>query len=248
MKKLYFFIYAVVFIAPVSCEKSSDSSASLTNTTGVGGSLAKFTISGNYLYAVSSHYLYTVNISNPSNPVRTNQTQLNFDMETIYPYKNSLFVGSRTGLYVYSLEDPAVPKLIGEAKHGRSCDPVIANDSVSYSTLKGSTFCGPATSGLYVYDVKNLNLPQLKTTIAINEPIGLGMSDSALYVCCASEGLRVFSIKNAYAPVERKLFTGNNYIDVIPYNDILICWSSEGIILYDITNRLLPVFIKKISR
>ena len=246
MKRVYF-LFLLIGIAFFSCEKASDSNMSLSNATGVGGSMAKFTISGNYLYAVSSHYIYTVDISDPSKPKKTNQTELSFDMETIYPYKNNLFIGSRTGLYIYSLAVPSAPKLIGEAKHGRSCDPVIANDSVSYSTLKGNSFCGPATSGLYVYDIKNLNQPQLKTTIKINEPLGLGMADSALYVCCAAEGLKVFSIKNPYEPVERKIFAGNNYIDVIPYNDILICWSAEGIVLYDIANRLLPVFIKKIA-
>jgi len=245
MRKIYC-LYIIVIAILSSCEKDSNSRSS-SGGTGVGGSLTKFTISGNYLYAVSSHYLYTVDISNPANPVRTSESELSFDMETIYPFKNSLFVGSKTGLYVYSLDTPSKPKLIGEAKHGRSCDPVIANDSVSYSTLKGNTSCGPATSGLYVYDVRNLNAPELKTTIPINEPIGLGMADSALYVCCAGEGLKMYSIKNPYAPVERKLFTGYHFIDVIPYDNLLICWTEEGIVLYDITDRLLPVFIKKID-
>lgn len=137
----------------VSCEKSGDSKAA-ADVTGAGGSLSRFTIAGNYLYAVSSHYVYTVNISNPAQPVKTSESPLNFDMETIYAYRDRLYIGSRTGLYVYSLATPDKPKLIGEARHGRSCDPVVANDSVSYSTLKGSTSCGPATSGLYVYDVK----------------------------------------------------------------------------------------------
>jgi hypothetical protein len=202
---------------------------------------------GNYIYAVSMHYLYTVDISNPGNPVKVNQSQLNFDMETLYPYKNSLFIGSKTGLYIYSLENPSAPKLTGEARHGRSCDPVIANDSVSYSTLKGSTFCGPATSGLYVYDIKNLNNPVLKKLIPINSPIGLGMADSALYVCEANEGLRVFDIKDAFNPIERSMINGPGFIDVIPYESLLVCWVIDGISLYDITNRLEPIFIKKIT-
>lgn len=242
-KSIYIYI---VFISAIliSCEKTTDSKSS--NSTGVGGSLAKFTIVGNYIYAVSSHYLYTVDISDPAKPVNVGQSTLNFDMETIYPYKNRLFIGSRTGLYIYSIDKPAKPALIGEAKHGRSCDPVVANDSVSYSTLKGSTFCGPATSGLYVYDVKNLNEPALKKTIPINEPIGLGMADSALYVSCANEGMKVYSIKDAYNPVERQTLTGHHFIDLIPYNDLLIGWVSGGIVLYDISDRLHPVFIKEI--
>jgi hypothetical protein len=168
-------------------------------------------------------------------------------METIYPYKDKLFIGSKTGLYIYSLEDPAKPKLVGEAKHGRSCDPVVANDSVSYSTLKGSTVCGPVTSGLYVHDIKNLEQPKLKITLPINDPLGLGMTDSALYVCSGAEGLKVFSIKNPYQPVERQTIPGGYCIDVIPYGDILVCWARQGIRLYDITNRLQPQFIKQVS-
>ena len=236
------FAFAVAFF---SCEKTSESKSA--NSTGVGGSLAKFTIVGNYLYAVSSHFLYTVDISNAASPVKVDESVLNFDMETIYPYKNNLFIGSRTGLYIYSLDNPAKPVLKGEAKHGRSCDPVVANDSVSYSTLKGNSFCGPAESGLYVYNVKDLNYPELKKTIPITEPIGLGMADSALYVSCANEGLRVYSIADAFNPVERETISGYNFIDLIPYNDLLISWVSNGIVLYDISNRLKPVFIKHIA-
>jgi hypothetical protein len=243
MKKLI--LYTVVISAIlISCEKTNDSNSS--NATGVGGSLAKFTIVGNYIYAVSSHYLYTVDISNPAKPVSVGQSPLNYDMETIYPYKNRLFIGSRTGLYIYSIDKPEEPTLVGEAKHWRACDPVVANDSVSYSTLRGSTFCGAAESGLYIYNVKNLNQPELKKMIPINEPIGLGMSDSALYVSCANEGLKIYSIKDAYNPVERQTLTGRHFIDLIPYNDVLIGWVSGGIVLYDISDRLRPVLIKEI--
>ena len=245
MKWLYSFTILFITAFIFSCEKSGDRRSA--NNTGAGGSLAKFTIVGNYIYAVSSHYLYSVDISDPAKPVNAGQTALNFDMETIYPYKNRLFVGSRTGLYIYSLDNPVKPVLVGEAKHGRSCDPVVANDSVSYSTLKGSTFCGPAISGLYVYDVKNINAPELKKTIPINEPIGLGMADSALYVTCANEGLKVYSISDVYNPQERKTIPGYHFIDLIPYGDLLICWVSDGIILYDIADRLKPVFITHIT-
>ncbi len=249
MKKLSFtlFLLSLLSVIFLSCEKNGADAASSASGTGKGGSLAKFTIVGNYIYAVSSHYLYTVDISNPANPTKVNQSALSFDMETIYPYKNRLYIGSRTGLYVYSIDTASSPRLIGEAKHGRSCDPVVANDSVSYSTLKGNSFCGPATSGLYVYDVKNTNNPVLKKTIPINEPIGLGIADSALYVCCSGDGLKVYNINDGYNPVERQTISGNYFIDVIPYDDLLICWTKDGIRLYNITNRLSPQFIKLIA-
>ncbi|MFL5739487.1 MAG: hypothetical protein ACJ75B_04670 [Flavisolibacter sp.] len=247
MRNLYIIILFVIVIAGCDKNSSSDKMNASSGNTGVAGSLAQFTLIGNYIYAVSSHNLYTVDISNPQHPSTVKQDIFNYDMETIYPYKNRLFIGSRTGIYIYSIDTPSAPRLMGIAKHGRSCDPVVANDTVSFSTLKSSTYCGPATSGLYVYDVHDLNNPSLKKTIPINEPIGLGMADSALYVCCSGEGLRVFNIKNAYEPVERLKIPDSDFKDVIPYDDLLICWVADGISLYDITDRLHPVFVKKLS-
>jgi hypothetical protein len=36
------------------------------------------------------------------------------------------------------------------------------------------------------------------------------------------------------------------YIDVIPYQNTLICWVTTGMILYDITNNRNPVLLGKI--
>ena len=243
--KILICLCCVFLIVTFSCDKAMDSAAA--QNTGVAGSLSRFTIIGNYIYAVSSHNLYTIDISDPSSPVQVGETQFNSDMETIYPYKNRLFVGSKTGLYIYSIDTASAPRLIGEAKHGRSCDPVVANDSVSYSTLKSNTYCGPATSGLYVYNIKDLSQPQLEKTIPIDEPVGLAMADSVLYVCCGNQGLKVFSIKNAYDPVEINTISGSAFIDVIPYGDLLICWVDGGIDLYDISNRFKPALIKNIA-
>jgi hypothetical protein len=238
------FFFGVICFVLFSCAKNA---SDVSSSVGKGGSLTKFTIAGNYLYAVSAHYIYAIDISNPAAPVKASQSTFNVDIETIYPFKNRLFIGSRTGLYIYSIDDPANPKLIGEAKHGRSCDPVVASDSVSYSTLKGSKVCGPETSGLYVYDVRKIEQPELKKTIPINEPVGLGIADSALFVCAGSGGLKVYSITNPYNPLEKNTITGANYIDVIPDNNLLICWVADGIMLYDISNRFQPSLLNKIT-
>jgi hypothetical protein len=244
--RILYYVYIVAFVALISCEKAAEST-SLASTTGKGGSLTRFTIAGNYLYAVDAHFLYTINITDPANPVKAGQSDLNFDMETIYNYGSYLFVGSRTGLYIYSISTPSSPRLVGEAKHARSCDPVVANDTASYTTLFGSSTCGPATSGLYVHDVRNVQTPFLKKTIPLNNPIGLGMADSALYVCCGSEGLKIFSIKDAYNPVLIQTKPDGHFVDLIPYGDLLICRVNNGLRLYDITNRLAPSFIKEVT-
>ena len=231
-----------------SCSKDSlGTSPSSAVQTGKGGSLARFTIAGEYLYAVDNHFLYAYSLAKPSAPEKIYTSSLNYDIETIYPFKNFLFLGTRTGLYIYSVENPKQPVLVGEARHARSCDPVMANDSVAFVTLKGSGSCGPATSGLYIHDIKNLTSPILKTTIAINDPLGLGLQDSVLYVCCGSEGLKVYNVKDPFAPVLKETKTGSYFIDVIPYNGILVAFVKKGIVLFDISDPGNPMLVKQLD-
>lgn len=251
MKILYKYSLLVIIVVFIfSCTKEgadSTTANSLSGDVGKGGSLARFTIVGNYLYAVDNHFLYTYNIENPKNPVKTNTSPMSFDMETIYPFKNKLFIGSRTGLYIYSIDTPSVPSKIGEAKHGRSCDPVVATDSVAYVTLKGSSMCGPAEDGLYIHDIKNIFQPILKTTIKISTPEGLGLQDKALYVCCNNNGLRIYDLSDPYKPVEQKVLTDGIYKDVIPYGNLLVCYVTTGILLYDISNPVNPLKLTLIA-
>ena len=221
--------------------------AATATTTGKGGSLSKFTIVGNFLYAVDNNYLYSYDISNPVNPLKTSTTPLMFIVETIYPYNNKLFIGTSAGMFIYSIDTPSLPSKLGEARHVRSCDPVVANDSIAFVTLKGNTRCGPAVSGLYVHDIKNILLPVLIKTLPIASPEGLGLEGSVLYICCNNDGLKVFNIANPANPVEIRTITGAYFKDVIPYGNLLICYVNTGIILYDISNPTNPVFVKLIA-
>lgn len=249
MKILYkLFAVLITCLTVYSCTKEGASTvAAASGGAGVGGSLAKFTIVGNYLYVVDNHSLYTYNITNPVNPVKTNTNSSLFDVETIYPFNNRLFIGSKTGLYIYSIDTPSVPSRLAEAKHGRSCDPVVANDSIAFVTLKGNSFCGPATSGLYVHRITNILQPTLIKTIPINSPEGLSLKDSVLYVCCNNEGLKVFNVKNPANPTAITTVAGENFRDAIAYNNLLVCFVTNGLSLYNIANPLSPVLLKHID-
>jgi hypothetical protein len=196
-----------------SCSKENAGAASAT---GKGGSITRFTVTGNYLYAVSNFNLYTYSLTDPANPELVNTSGCNANIETIYPYDKFLFLGTSTGLYIYSIDTASSPKLIGQASHARSCDPVVVNDSVAYVTLKGTQRCGPAVSGLYIHDIKDITHPILKNTIQLPDPFGLGLQDSILYVCCGSNGLKIFNIKSPYLPQLITTKTGGHFVDVIP--------------------------------
>ena len=229
------------------CEKSTfDTSSNSGNQNGTGGSLARFTLAGNYLYVVEETTLKTFDVSAPANPILKNTLVIGNNIETIYPYKNNLFIGSQLGMFIYSIANPAEPKLSGSALHVRSCDPVVANDTAAFVTLRSGSFCGAPADGLYLYNITNLFSPQLVTTVNLATPFGLGLKDSILFVCQGANGMSAVNIKSINAPVISQTITGSNFMDVIPYGDLLICYVTDGIALYDISNTSNIQFIKKV--
>lgn len=230
-----------------SCSKESNSDA--TNSSGAGGSTARFTISGNYLYVVDHTSLKAFEISNPSQPVFTSKTDVGINIETIFPYNDKLFIGSSSSMYIFSLSKPDHPQQVAKADYiiRMSCDPVVAREAVAYATLRASGPCGGGQSALVVYNISNISSPVLVNTVPLSAPYGLGMKDKALYVCEGDFGLRVYDITDAYNPKEAGSIGGDTFYDVIPYGDILIAQITGGFALYDIAaNPLQPVFISKI--
>jgi hypothetical protein len=220
-----------------TCGKEGDSVS--PNQTGTGGSKARFTILGDYLYVVDSENLKVFNISSVNNPEFIKSVRIGFQIETIFPFKDRLFIGSTSAVYFYSVADPANPVQVSQAIEPtimRRCDPVVANDSVAYATLNTSGPCGGTQSILVVYDIRNLTSPTRITTRNVNSPNGLGFKDSTLYVCDGPNGLIVYDIKNAWNPKQITVYGDGDYMDVIPYGDWLYCWTKQGLLIYNIQN------------
>lgn len=235
-------LMTLVLILPLfhSCTKEAANPA----TTGAGGSMARYTVAGNYLYIADNSELHAYDISDPTTPYRRSSQYIGFNIETIYQYKGKLFIGSANGMYVYSLVNPENPLQEGAITHVRSCDPVVANDSVAYVTLRTGVSCGGNRDILNVYNLRNPNSPSLVRTIDLQSPYGLGVAQKALYVCQGENGMVVFDLADPYNPRELRAFKDESYFDVIPYHGVLICFVSHGILLYDISEPLVP---KKLS-
>jgi len=221
----------------ISCSKDASESNAIAPGTGTGGSLARFTISNNHLYVVDSRMLYTFSISDPNNPVKVNSANIGFDVETIYVWKDKLFIGSRDAMYVYSIADPGAPSLLGTASHVRACDPVVANDTTAYVTVRSGSNCGGDINALYVYDVSNVLQPMQRNVVNLKNPWGLGIQDNTLFVCDGAGGLKVFDITEAYYPTQLGTVTGATFYDCIPDGNLLICMIEGGVAIYDISNR-----------
>jgi hypothetical protein len=220
-----------------SCNKSSNES-SFGPDTGTGGSLARFTIAQGCLYVVDNQNLNTFSLANPANPVSVNAIQVGFNIETIFAWKDKLFIGSQSAMYIYSIANPSTPRYLGEASHVRACDPVVANDSVAYVTVRSSSSCGGNINSLFVYDFRDALNPVQMDEIGLTNPQGLGLQGNTLFVCDNQNGLVVYSLEyNYYKPQRVAVIEGETFYDCIPDGNMLICMIEGGTAIYDISDR-----------
>lgn len=228
------FLYALPFLwILASCSK--DSSSSPSPGSGIGGSTARFTISGNTLYTVSSTALQAYNITTSSVPQKGSKTQLGFGVETIFPYGNNLFIGTQTGMYIYDINQPNAPKSVGLYTHVLSCDPVVVQGTYAFVTTRSGTNCrnqSVLVNNLDVIDISNLASPRLLRSYPMTNPHGLGVDGNLLFVGEGDYGLRVLDITDPLNIRELEYFYNTKTYDVIPDKKQLIVKGPNGIYQY----------------
>ncbi|MFC4221117.1 LVIVD repeat-containing protein [Flagellimonas marina] len=190
--------------------------------TGQGGSLARFKIVNDYLYAVDSHNINVFNISDLENPQNLDDVYAGFDIETIFYNGTYLFLGSMRGMYIYDIADPAAPSLISEFEHGTACDPVVVDGDYAYVTLRGGNGCGATESGLFIVDISNIENPELVVQYPMDGPYGLGIKGEKIFVCDGESGLKVYDKTDIMDLVELNHFENIVTFDVIPLENHLI--------------------------
>jgi hypothetical protein len=196
--------------------------ASDAGGTGQGGSLARFKIVGEHLYAVDSHYINVFNISDLQNPVEGEDVFAGFDIETIFNRGDHLFLGSMRGMYIYDISSPGSPQFVSEFQHGTACDPVVVDGDYAYVTLRGGSFCGATESGLYIVDISSIENPELVVQYPLDEPYGLGIKDEKLFVCDGSSGLKVYDKTDIMNLETLNVFENIVTFDVIPQENQLL--------------------------
>lgn len=216
---------------------------------GVGGSLARFTISGNHLYLLDGGDLHAVNIINETNPVPGSRTQLGWDIETIFPYEQNLFVGSMTGMHILDISSPESPVRLSTFQHVRSCDPVVVEGDYAYVTLRTGNACVGDVNQLDVVDISDLRNPQLVKTYPMSNPHGLGIDSHMLFVCDGTDGLKAYDATDVNK-IDQNLVAhhkGIHAVDVIPFNNVLMMIGQDGILQYDYSNPKELKILSKIS-
>ena len=214
---------------------------------GVGGSLARFAVSGNHLFLLDGADLQTLNVENEQNPVEKSRASVGWDIETIFPYKNNLFIGSRSGMHILDITTPELPVKVSTYEHVTSCDPVVVDDDYAYVTMRSGTNCPRGVNQLDVIDISNLKSPKLVKSYAMTNPHGLGIDEKTLFICDGDAGLKAYDASDVEAIDRNQLahYKDIHAMDVIPFNDVLMMIGRDGIFQYDYSD---PKNIKLLSK
>ena len=214
---------------------------------GISGSLARFALINNYMYAVSNDSLRVINIAIAQNPYLSNAISLGWGIETVYPLKDKLFIGSNAGMFIYSVQNAAAPVKLGEFNHVRTCDPVIADDNFAYVTLHSGTKCQGFTNQLDVLNISNIQSPKLLKSYPFTSPRGLSKDGNLLFICDGNDGLKIFNAANPYSITPVKQFILPEANDVIALNNIAMVVAKDGLYQYDYSNVADIRLLSKIS-
>jgi len=208
-----------------------------TSSTGEGGSLARFTIVGEYLYILSGSDLQLIDITHPTEPLVWKKIEVGWDIETIFPYKDNLFIGGRNGMYIFDNTDPAHPKQISEFLHLTSCDPVVVEGDTAYVTLRAGTNCGGRANLLEIIDISIILNPKLLAEYPMREPYGLGVEGDSLFICDGAAGLKLYDVSDPHDLKLTDAYTGVYPQDVILTDKSVVVVGKDGLYQFSFQSR-----------
>ncbi|MEZ4894957.1 MAG: hypothetical protein R3A50_06695 [Saprospiraceae bacterium] len=236
-----------IFVSDVAfgLESSRLDGGGLPAGVGIAGSFARFGIANDYLYTVESWLLRSWTLSNPTCPVRSDSVYLGWNAETIFPWKDRLFVGSQAGVFIFDNSNPAHPVMEASFSHATGCDPVVCDDQYAYVTIHDGTTCNGTFNQLDVIDIKNLPNASLTRTYEMERPMGLSVTNEHLFVC--DDGLKIFDKSNPQQLVELSHLRGLDTYDVIAFTDShLLLIGADGFFQFDVSDPANPTQLSQI--
>lgn len=230
MKNISYLLFLTLVLCGCDYSSSDQSLNPNTSKTGVGGSTARFAVSGDVLYTVDHNSLNVFDISDEQKPRKLKDIGIPATVETIFPKGNILFIGSQNGMFIYDISNPINPDQLSMYVHTVSCDPVVADDRYAYVTLRSQIgFCGRNVNELQVIDIQDLNHPTQIASYQMTRPKGLGINNTTLFVC--DDGLKIFDASDVLYLKETHYFN-IEADDVIPLDDRLLVTGEDGLYQY----------------
>jgi hypothetical protein len=224
------------------CQYGSDSGSDFSSGEGTGGSMARFTIIANHLYIVDQTSLKVFSLTNAQTPEFLGTRNIGFNIETIFPINQNLFLGTSTGMYIYDIKTPDNPQKISFYAHVFSCDPVVSDGKYAYVTLSSANQrCWRATNELQIIDLQNLQSPSLLAQYSMTQPRGLAIRNDTLWIC--DQGLKIYDVRNKQQIKLLVHFKNILAYDIILKNKLALVSGETGFVQYTLANDS----IKKLS-
>lgn len=204
----------------------------------IGGSMARFAINRQVLYTVDQTKLHVYDITNPAIPSYVSQANIGTGIETIFPYRDHLFIGSRQGMFIYNNRNPHNPTYISRFQHATACDPVFVEGNFAYVTLRGGTACSSNNNQLDVIDISDIRNPKLVSTTKTTHPHGLSVDNNNLYLCDGNDGLKVFDTRNKQHLTQLFHDSSVPAYDAItlPHSNVVMVIGKKGFYQYNTSN------------
>lgn len=217
---------------------------------GIAGSNSSFAIVGDYFYFIEYKDVNVYDISNKTRPIFVNGFEVAWNIETLFPYEDKLFIGGQNGMYIYDNSDPTSPSYLSEFVHARACDPVFVRGTTAYVTLSEGTACQNFTNQLDVIDISDITDPKLIKSYDMYKPKGLSLYENTLIVCEEKAGLKIFDAEDKLAIGDNKLSSiqGYTFIEVIHLSPTeIMAIGPDGIFQYDVTDPSNPVLLSQMT-
>ena len=219
----------------ISCGAGESNLSPGGTSTGTTGSLARFAVKDNKIFTLSGENAKTYTIESNGSLTLFQTLYLNSSIETIFCRKDALFVGTSSGMFIYSLTGSNYATYKSFYSHIYSCDPVVADDSFAYVTLNSTANnrCWRGINALEIIDITSLTTPALRVSYNMSSPQGLGIDSNYLFVC--DDHLKMYDKSNVDSLVLLHSFNVKAN-DVIPFNHKLMLTSSTGFYQYSYAN------------
>jgi hypothetical protein len=207
------------------------------STNGINGSMSRFALYNDNLYAVINNYMSIFDLSGAEPVKAAENIYIGWDVETLFSYEDNMFMGTPTGMLIYSVEDPFKPVYQSSITHIFGCDPVVVYNDLAYVTIHSGNNCGQDANELFIVDVSDVQNPKKLVTFEdMKSPKGLGVDKGMLFLC--DDGLKIFNITSPDEMYLEKIkhIEGMDGYDLIPYNNTLMMIAEDGIYQYDYTD------------
>lgn len=231
-------IAVLLFFGWSSCSYNDSSfDGAMSEGSGTGGSMARFTIVGDRLFTVDHETLNVYDVSSAENPEYKQKSQIGFGVETIFPFGENLFLGTNSGMYIYKIRENGIPEKISFYEHVVACDPVVSDGRYAYVTLSsGRPDCWRPVNELQIIDLADLSRPKLVKQYPMSNPRGLAVRNDTVWLC--DGGLRILDVSDKSLQNVKELHYFNDLIayDIILDRNRALVIGESGFVQYKLEN------------